>query len=59
MCRSAEAASTQLEAMSAQNSHAHTLSEANFVKKPSKGADKSSFVKDCRFCGQVHERERS
>ena len=31
----------------------------NFVKKPSKGVDKSSFVKDCRFCGQTHEKERS
>ena len=49
MCRSAEATSTQLEAMSAQNSHAHLPSEVNFVKKPSKGADKSSFLKDCRF----------
>ena len=50
---------TQLEAMSAQNSPAHPAPEVNFVKKPSKGADESSFVKDCRFCGQAHERERS
>ena len=56
MCRSAKATSTQLEAMSAQNLHAHPPSEVNFVKKPSKGADKSSFVKDCRFCGQAHEK---
>ena len=59
MCRSAEATSTQLEAMSSQNSHAPPPPEVNFVKKPSKGADKSSFVKDCRFCGQTHEKERS
>ena len=59
MCRSAEATSTQLEAMSAQNSHAPPPLEVNFVKKPSKGANKSSFVKDCRFCGQTHENERS
>ena len=58
MCRRAEATSTQLEAMSAQNSHAHPPSEVNFAKKPSKGADKSPFVKDCRFCGQAHEKER-
>ena len=59
MCRSAEATSTQLEAMSSQNSHAPPPPEVNFVKKPSKGADKSSFVKDCRFCGQTNEKERS
>ena len=59
MCRSAEATSTQLEAMSSQNSHAPPPPEVNFVKKPSKGAGKSSFVKDCRFCGQTHEKERS
>ena len=59
MCRSAEATSTQLEAMSAQNSHARPPSEVNFVKKPSKGADKSSFVKDCRIGGQAHEKEKS
>ena len=59
MCRSAEARSSQLEAMSAQNSHAHPPSEVNFVKKPSKGADKSSFVKDCRIGGQAHEKEKS
>ena len=57
MCRSAEAWSSQLEAMSAQNSHAHSPSEVNFVKKPSKGAGKSSFVKDCRIGGQAHEKE--
>ena len=45
MCRSAEATSTQLEAMSAQNSHAPPPPEVNFIKKPSKGANKSSFVK--------------
>ena len=59
MCRSPEATSTQLEAMSSQNSHAPPPPEVNFVQKPSKGADKSSFVKDCRFCGQTHEKERS
>ena len=59
MCRSAEATSTQLEAMSSQNSHAPPPPEVNFVKKPSKGAGKSSFVKYCRFCGQTHEKERS
>ena len=59
VCRSAEATSTQLAAMSAQNSHAPPPLEVNFVKKPSKGADKSSFVKDCQFCGQTHEKERS
>ena len=59
MCRSTEATSTQLEAMSAQNSHAPPPPEVNFVKKPSKGADKLSFVKDCRFCDQTHEKERS
>ena len=59
MCRSAEGTSTQLEATSSQNSHAPPPPEVNFVKKPSKGADKSSFVKDCRFCGQTHEKERS
>ena len=59
MCRSDKATTTQLEAMSAQNSDAHPPSEVTFVKKPSKGADKSSFVKDCRFCGQAHEKERS
>ena len=59
MCRSAKATSTQLKAMSAQNSHAHPPTEVNFVKKTSKGADKSSFVKDCRFCSQAHEKERS
>ena len=58
ICRSAEATSTQLEAMSAQNSHKPSPLEVNFVKKPSKGADKSSFVKDFRFCGQTHEKER-
>ena len=47
MCHSAEATSTPLEAMSAQNSHAPQPLEVNFVKKPSKGRDKSSFVKDC------------
>lgn len=36
MCRSAEATSTQLEAMSSQNSHAPPPPEVNFVKKPSK-----------------------
>ena len=57
ICRSAEAASTQLEAMSVKNSHAHPTSEATFVKKPSKGTDESSFVKAwfpyrciCRIC---------
>ena len=45
--------------MSVQNSHAPPPPELNFVKKPSKGADRSSFVKDCRFCGQMHEKERS
>ena len=59
MCRSAEATLTQLEAMSAQNSHTPPPPKVNFVKKPSKGADKSSFVKDCRFCGETHEKERS
>ena len=59
MCCSAEATSTQLEAMSVQNSHTPPPPEVNFVKKLSKGADKSSFVKDCRFCGQTHEKERS
>ena len=59
MCHCAEATSTQLEAMSAQNSHANPPSEVNFFKKPSKGADKSSFLKDCRFGGQAHEKERS
>ena len=59
MCRSDKATATQLEAISAQNSDAHPPSEVTFVKKPSKGADKSSFVKDCRFCGQAHEKERS
>ena len=55
MCRSAEKSSTQQEAMSAQNhTHPHPL-----VKKPSKGANKSSLIKDCRFCGQTHEEERS
>ena len=47
MCRSAEATSTQLEAMLVKNSHAHPTSEVTFVKKPFKGTDKSSFVKDC------------
>ena len=55
MCRSAEKTSTQLEAMSAQN---HTHPQA-LVKKPSKGANKSSLIKHCRFCGQTHEEERS
>ena len=59
MCHSAEATSTQLDAMSAQNLHAPPPLEVNFVKKPSTGADKSSFVKDCQFCGQTHEKERS
>ena len=59
MCRSAEATSTQLEAMSAQISHVPLPPEVNFVKKPSKGAYKSPIVKDCRFCGQTHEMERS
>ena len=59
MCRSAEATSTQLKAMSVQNSHAHPPTEVNFVKKTSKGTDKSSFVKDCLFCSQTHEKERS
>ena len=59
MCRSAEATSTQLEAMSAQILHVPPPPEGNFVKKPSKGADKSPIVKDCRFCGQTHEMERS
>ena len=59
MCRSAEATSTQLEAMSAQTSHVAPPPEVNFVKTPSKGADKSPVVKDCRFCGQTHEMERS
>ena len=59
MCRSAEVRSTQLEAMSAQISHVPPPPEANFVKKPSKGTDKSPIVKDCRFCGQTHEMERS
>ena len=59
MCRSDQATATQLKAMSARNSHAHPPSEVTFVKKPSKGTDKSSFVKDCRFCGQAHEKERS
>ena len=53
MCCSAEATSTQLEAMSRQISHAHPPSEVCFVKKPSKGADKSSFG------GQAHEKESS
>ena len=59
MCRSAEATLTQLEAMSVQNSPSHPPPEVNYVKKPFKGADKSSFVKDCPFCGQAHEKERS
>ena len=59
MCRSVEATSTQLEAMSAQTSQVPPPSEVNFVKTPSKGADKSPIVKDCRFCGQTHEMERS
>ena len=59
MCRSVEATSTQLEAMSAQTSHVPPPPEVNFVKTPSKGADKSPIVKDCRFCGQTHEMERS
>ena len=59
ICRSAEATSTQLEAMSAQTSHVPPPPEVIFVKTPSKGADKSPIVKDCRFCGQTHEMERS
>ena len=57
LCRSAEAMSTQLEVMPAQTSHIPLPPEVNFVKTPSKGADKSPIVKDCRFCG--HEMERS
>ena len=53
MCRSAEKTSTQLEAMQ-NHTHPHPL-----VKKPSKGSNKSSLIKDCRFCGQTHEEERS
>ena len=59
MCRSAEATSTQLEAMSVQTSHVPPPPEVNFVKTPSKGVDKSPIVKDCRFCGQTYEMERS
>ncbi|PFX13399.1 hypothetical protein AWC38_SpisGene22515 [Stylophora pistillata] len=59
MCRSAEATSTQREAMSALNSHVPPPPQVNFVKKASKSADKSPFVKHCRFCGQTHEVERS
>ncbi|CAH3167229.1 unnamed protein product, partial [Porites evermanni] len=54
-----EATSSQLEAMTAQNSHAPSPLEVKFVKEPSNGSDKSSFIKDCRFCGQTHEKERS
>ena len=57
MCRSDEATSTQLENW--KNSDAHPPSEVTFIKKPSKGADKSSFLEDCRFCSQAHEKERS
>ena len=39
MCCSAEGTSTQLKAMSAQNSHAPSPPEVNFVKKPFKSAD--------------------
>ena len=46
---STEATSTQLEAMTAQNSHAPSPPEVKFVKESSNGSDKSSFVKDCRF----------
>ena len=45
--------------VSAKFTHTPNHSEVNFVKKPSKGADKSSFVKDSRFCGQTREKERS
>ena len=50
---------TNTEAMTAQNSHAPSPLEVKFVKEPSNGSDKSSFIKDCRFCGQRHEKERS
>ena len=53
-----KATSSQLEAMTAQNSHAPSPLEVKFVKEPSNGSDKSSFIKDCRFCGQTHEKER-
>ena len=56
---STKAASSQLEAMTAQNSHAPSPLEVTFVKEPSNGSDKSSFIKDCRFCDQTHEKERS
>ena len=49
MCRSAEA----------RSQHTHPPSEVNSVKKLSKEADKSSFVKDCRIGGQAHEKEKS
>ena len=59
MCRSGKGTSTQLRAMSAQTSHEPPPVEVNVVKKQSKYADKSPIVKDCRFCGQTHEMERS
>ena len=45
--------------MTAQNSHAPSPPEVKVVKEPSNGSDKSSFVKDCLFCGQAHEKEKS
>ena len=44
--------------ISTLTSHAPSPHEVNFVKTPSKGADKSSFVKDSRSCGQTHGKKR-
>ena len=46
---STEATSTQLEAMTVQNSHAPSPPGVKFVKEPSNGSDKSSFVKKVKM----------
>ena len=56
---STEATSSQLEAMTAQSSHAPSPLELKFVREPSNDSGKLSFIKDCRFCDQTHEKERS
>ena len=53
---STEATSSQLEAMTAQSSHAPSPLEVKFVKEPSSDSGKLSFIKDCRFCDQTHEK---
>ena len=59
ICRSAEATSTQLEAMTGQSSHSPPPSVVNKVSKTPKQPGKPPVLRECRYCGQSHEKARA